>query len=876
VLRHPSEILSVSFDKDGKLLAAGTDCGMVIVWRLASQKVLRDDFRHEKRVNAVAFNPTIANRLVSASDDGTVKVWEPENLNTSEPRHPLPHNAAVTALAFQPNGKVLATTTGDNRVQLWYGVGGKIAFAPVVAFPATTGGVSALTFQAGGIRVAVGNRNAQVVVSDVGALQSTPVSQRLFLSGHRDVITGIAFRPGHHDEVATASRDRTVKVWDLSSRRQVQIQPVVAPPYGGISSVSFSGQGKFVAAGGWDGWAKVVETENGREAASASVGHRSGVHAVAYGKDGKRLLTGSLDGTARVWDPESGHELRTLAGHTRGILGVAYSPDGLHVATASQDGTTRVWDAESGALVLTLLHPPQCWPVAVAYNPKGDRLATGGTDGVARVWNAETGEEVASLTGHQFAVNSVAFAPPDGKRLFTGGNDGTARVWDIEQGKELFALAMSPPGPPATPTGPRPLGTPYASPVNGVAYSPDGKQLATGRADGTVQVWDASGAQRRVWTGDRYPILSVAFSPDGKRLAAASGNKKATVWELDSEKHVVLTGHTLGLYSVAFRPDGKVVATASEDRTTRLWDVTQGQPVRTLDSQVGQVSAVAVSRTGRVFAIVRNAQNAFLLDAARSHAPRELGTLCPKQQRHRGTVTCIAFSWDENRVVTGSSDRTAKVWDTQTGHLLSTCAGEKSHTGPIMAVAFAPDGGLLATGGSDKLVKLWQAESGAYLFDLGGLKRGHSKDVRALAFSHDGKRLASGSQDQRVKVWEVSSAGPAAEPDQTLPTFESGVLAVAFSPNDKRLAVLLQNGIKVWDFDLKREILYLADATLSGAGNRIAFRDDDRLLTVDAGGRVREYSLDLDRLRKRANERISPPGQRRYLEAEADAFLKGD
>jgi WD40 repeat protein len=892
---------AVAFSRRGDLLAGGTESGLVAVWELASRRLVHE-FRHDKKVNAVAFNPTIPNRLASASDDGTVKVWEPENEQTCDPRRVLTHGYPVTALAFRPDGKVLATVGEDSAVRLWYGEAGQVRSVPLGRTEGVTGSVRALAFHPDGSRVVTGNRDTRVNVWEVNG--QAPLHS---FSGHRDLVTAVTFRPRHPDQLATSSADGTVKVWDLRPRVQARLQAGAGLAGGNLYGVSFNAGGKFVAAGSWDGWARVWDTRTGKETVNAPTGHRQTVRAVAFRADGERLVTGSDDATARVWDTESGRELVTLTGHTRGIWGVAYSPDGKEVATASLDGTARVWDEQSGKQLLSLDYAPQRWPVAVAYSPDGKRLATGGSDGSVHVWDREAGQEVYALPGSEnTTVWGVAFSR-DGTRLVAGGSDGMARLWDVagEQARALHTLVVRRPGQPGSPTAtatPAPgratTPAPYVNPVYGVAYSPDGRRVATGGGDGTVRVWDtASGEVRSALSGHRSPVWGVAFSPDGKRLASASWDRTARVWDVDAgEASLVLAGHSAALYGVAFGgPGGRLVATGSDDRTTRLWGAADGTLVRTLDSETGLVRAVAVSPDGKTFAVSRNNATAWLIDAARSHAPRELstrlegfwlppptylsalGSLCAKPGQ--GTVVSLAFS-PRGRRVAGGLDRTAKVWDTETGRLLTTCGGEPGHRRAVVAVAFHPGGDRLATGGSDYRVKVWDAETGRYLFDLGGATRDrHANTVYALAFSPDGNYLATGSLDRTVKIWDVSSEEAAGKPPRTLTGYDGAVQGVAFSPNSKRLAAIVQNGtVKVWDLALGKEILYLGvgSAYAYGTGSVLAFTDDDHLLVVDASRLVREYLLDLGELRKLAEKQISVHPQRQEMEKELEGILKGD
>ena len=238
--------------------------------------------------------------------------------------------------------------------------------------------------------------------------------------------------------------------------------------------------------------------------------------------------------------------------------------------------------------------------------------------------------------------------------------------------------------------------------VNSVAFSPDGKTLASGSYDNTVKLWDVgSGKVIRTLTGheDVY-VYSVAFSPDGKTLASGSNDKTIKLWDVGSGKVIrTLAGHEDGVVSVAFSPDGKTLASGSMDKTAnaKLWDVGSGELLRTLAG-------------------------------------------------HEDWVNSVAFSPDGQTLASGSEDKTVKLWDVGSGELLRTLVG---HEDGVISVAFSAAGPTLASGGKDKTIKLWDVGSGKVIRTLAGQERW----VYSVAFSPDGQILASGSMDKTVKLW---------------------------------------------------------------------------------------------------------------------------
>ncbi len=333
----------------------------------------------------------------------------------------------------------------------------------------------------------------------------------------------------------------------------------------------------------------------------------------------------------------------------------------------------------------------------------------------------------------------------------------------------------------------------YSNSVNSVAWSPDGKRLASGSGDNlasgsgdnTIKVWDAASRQViHTLRGHTGYLFSVAWSPDGKRLASASGDATVRVWDADSgHETLTLSGHSGGVHSVAWSRDGKLASAG--DNTVKVWDAANGTNVLTFTNHTDRVDAMAWSPDGKRLASGSWDNTVKVWEA-------DSGKVIHTLTNHTYWVRSVAWSPDGKRLASASGDRKLMVWDAASGTLIHTLTG---HTAMMRSVAWSPNGKRLASAGHDYTLRIWDAESGANLASL--TKRGHTFWATSVAWSPDGKRLASGSRDKTVRVWEVDS-----EENMTLraPASLDTAPSIAWSLDGKRLATAsADKTVRIWD-----------------------------------------------------------------------------
>ncbi|MGW6984079.1 nSTAND1 domain-containing NTPase [Streptomyces sp. NPDC054932] len=607
---------------------------------------------------------------------------------------------------------------------------------------------------------------------------ATPYTSRL--TGHTSDVVAISVAP-KSTVLATASWDRTVRLWDIgNARHPVQLAVVNQPER--LMSVAFDESGRLLATASersvrlWD----VSDRRTPAELATLP-DQRSAPTWVAYRPGGGVLATGHTDGTARLWnvnDPRHPRLLAALPGHSGTVTSVTFSPDSRTAATTG-DTTTRLWDVNDPAnpLLLDVLRGHTDTVTSAAFSPDGRTVATGSWDRTARIWDiagSRRTQPPAVLPGHPAIVWSVAFSPDGGTLVSVGGS---TQFWDVTA--------------PARPK--------RTSTIQGgfyqAAFSPDGRVLAN--SDRLLDLRDLSLA-----THDDV-VTSLAFDPGGHLLASASWDGTARLWQVTGGRALwplsVLHGHTRFVRCVAFGPDGRTLVTASEDGTARIWDVTDPRKPRltsVISPGAGEVAGARFAPGGRLLALWAQS-TAGLWDLTDPGNPRRLSRIAEDGPH----VTTASFRPDGRTLVTSTGESgSLRFWDISEPSTPRELPSPL-RTDPLTGGVFGPDNRRLAAfHRTDKTVRL---------IDVDGIGR-PAKTTRLTAsgswlytviFDANGRRLAAGAGDGKALLWDV---GGSATPT-VLTGHSNPVPAVAFSPDGNTLATGGNDfTIRLWDTGLDR------------------------------------------------------------------------
>ena len=592
------------------------------------------------------------------------------------------------------------------------------------------------------------------------------------------------------------SEDKNIEwgYWDRKCRESVSTFARKAGPL----AVAFSSDGNRVASVTDRGALNIADVSSGRELLEMPMNGLS-YRALAYAPNGVRLAMGTAK-NVQIVEAATGRVFRTLPILEGEIEAVAYSPDGRLVLARDSHGVLFAWDAESGRKKLQIRgqnSPLSAFAVAerqfavcsrnglvqiralesptvvrsfqtefatsvIALSHNGALLAGAGVHGGIEVIETATGR-VSLHLGTAKRLREIAFSSDDAR--ITADYSLTIERWDARSGTLLSVFKD-------------PLGS-----ARSLAFSSNDRYAALAARDGEMKVWDTRLPNNPLETSiSVVPLWHVQFSRDGRRVLVCSTDGSATLWDaqLGCRIQTIHAGKERLTHAVFSHDETRVVTTDMQG-AVKLWNAVDGRFVRSFVGHIGPVNSVLFSPDDRQIFTAGNDKTTIQWEVA-------TGRLLRRFTGHADAVEALCLSVDGTCLVTAGDDKKAILWDVRSQKMLRKFGAP----GEIWSAAFSPNGKRLALANLRKTAEVWDTDTGRLLTTL----RGHTDWVTSLAFSPDGKRIATSSRDGVVKVWE-------AEAGRELLTLQAGPLqvsSVAFAPDGRRIAAVGKDGVmRIWD-----------------------------------------------------------------------------
>jgi len=578
--------------------------------------------------------------------------------------------------------------------------------------------------------------------------------------------------------VLTTAADRVVRQWDTATGLPAGSPVVSSDP---VTAAGFSANGRRIFTTSTDRTARVWDAQTG-QSVGQPLSHDKAVNFAELSPDGSRMVTGISDRVARLWDIHTGGKPLELK-HGDRVNAAAFSPDGERLATVSSDKTARLWDVLTGRQLGEPM-PHLGLAKIAAFSPDGNRLITGADEPYLRMWDAYTGRSLGEGLRHGFSrPKSVAFNAGGGT-LFAQIDARSYWTWDVRPSRALpLLIRLSQPMRDATfsPDGTRvaiaagtnltqiwnaetgqPTGAPLITKSEGLAarFSPDGAALLTLTSGSAVQLWETQTGKLRGELSHLAKIRAAVFSHDGGLIATASSDGTARVWDGRTGQPLSQPlAHGKDVFTARFSPDGRIVLTGSADRMARLWDAGNGQLIaEPLEHGGGSVWDARFSPDGRRIVTMCSDRAARVWERQSTNKPsgQSARWTVVALMRHEADLTTAVFSSNGRRVLTASADRTARIWNAQTGQLTPGLP----HRGTVVAAEFSPDGTRVLTASDDHTARLWDARTGHPITE----PLRHDGPLSSARFSPDGRRVVTASVDKTARVWDVPPV-PSAAPD---------------------------------------------------------------------------------------------------------------
>ncbi len=544
-------------------------------------------------------------------------------------------------------------------------------------------------------------------------------------------IYSLAFSPDGH---FILSGGDFLELWDITTGRKIRTFCTDNCEMKRIMSVAFSRDGRYVLSGAyfdplylWNAETGEFIREFSHSDSDSSKTHFDPINSVALSSNGRFAVSGGDDATIKLWDIGTGKLLRTLTGHSKRVTTVALSPDDRFLLSGGKK-KIKLWEIASGKLVRTFggLFSSQNYVITLQFSPDGQRALSTNNNGEMIYWDVSTGKELHVFNKKEDKIKRAACSAfsPDG-RFALQGHKGVMKLWDLTTYRLVREIKK------------------HAGRIRSLTFAPKHNMVLTATGD-AFKYWNfQTGREIRSFQGESFG--PVFITPDDMRLFSATGRRTVILQDGDTGK-ILKEFDKLSSYKPAatLSPNGRY-GLWFRDREAFLWDIKSGEKLHTLKGHDDLGTRVAFSPDSR-FALTGDEGGTLNLWEVPSG--RHLRTFLTKDEGSTGTVRALAFSHDGRSVLSGTLDAKVRLWDVNTGKLIRVMEGK---TEWLNAVALSPDGTRALAGGPDMTVKMWDCATGGILATF----TGHSSDIYSLTFSADGRYALSGGADGVIKLYDI-------------------------------------------------------------------------------------------------------------------------
>ncbi len=648
---------------------------------------------HLKYVTCAAFSPN-SKFIVTGSYDNTIKLWDLES--AKEIRSFNQHTDRIKSIVFSPDGNKILSTSGDNTAIIFDILTGKV----LQTFTIDAESLVKAVFSPDGNKVLTMNNRDETKVWDIATGKEIGTYSKSFKSS----IQPTWYSPDGKKLLSFVDY-KQAKIVDIESKKDLFFLD-----FDKTFSMTFSPDGKYIALGSAKLFAKVFNSETGKEINrfedDKNVQCDGCNMQVAISNSNKYLLTGTKKAGLILWDIEKGTKLKTFKDCTESLNYIKFSSSDKYVLAINDQNIL--------------------------------------------VFNTKTGNQVVEIKTEHLDIFEPYFSPDD-KYIITPNKNNTAALWNISNAsiEKVYKGYLNKD---------RTDGLnfsyndwtdvsilKYLSAKSGITISPDGKYMVKGNIDSTLIMIDIStGKIAKEFVGHSKIVYCFDFNKTGDILASAGGDNYIKLWNTKTGKEIMtLKGHKELIFDIKFSSDGKYLVSGSWDSSIRIWDVASGKQIQII--KLDNISPYVVGFTPNNMYVVSGDLNKQLklweLDAG-----AEFRTIIG----HTEILSSFDFTPDGKTMITGSWDGKIKIWDVLTGMLLTKL---ENHRGAVYSVCCDPNGKFIASGSSDRTIKLWDITTGKEIKTL----EGNSNSVTSVKITPDGKKLISCTVDGVIKVWDLST-----------------------------------------------------------------------------------------------------------------------